>query len=76
MTLREIIQREGLNPRVRRENNSDVGDDWKVFYQAGELDVEVERHCETNAVDWWKAGDVVLIDNLNKVYSELINIRH
>ena len=62
-TLREIIEREELDPEVRRDNRQQVGDNWEQFFAHGELDKPIERSFSGKKVDWWKAGNVVLVDN-------------
>ncbi len=65
-TLREVITHRELNPIVRRDNGSSVGDDWRRFFAASELDTPIEREYHSRHTDWWRAGNTVLIDNFDQ----------
>jgi hypothetical protein len=64
-TLRDIIKRENLDPRVIRGNGEDTGDNWETFFCHGELDEEATPIVQSPDCDRWQAlSGIVLEDNL------------
>lgn len=62
-SIADIIRERGLDPRVTRDDGTDAGDLWQEVYSHGELDQPITWLKESQPINCWIAGDVVLIDD-------------